>query len=228
MNTRHLIKLMVIGMSVLLLYHSFEFQDLKERRAQLHAQQFDAADYAQDIWINHLPGVFNQAHDAKTLITLFNTDMDTAIKQGNTLGESRSHAYLLQGLGTVVGQDEKGLWLSVADPADRPEILLRTGRFISGNAVRDASGLVDVSAFTETMKFNRVSSEINKIVVKEVITPFLTKALPAGQRLTFIGAAEVAEDATEQTRFGAVIPGTGSSRSYFLLPVVPIRIAIVE
>ena len=223
-----LIKPLFIGLGIFLLYHSVEFQDLRQRRVQVQALQFNAADYARDIWDNHLPGVLDSAYDAQALITLFNTDMAAAVKQGNTLGESRNHAYLMQGLGIVVGKDEKGIWLSITEPADRPEILIRTGRFISGNAVRDASGLVDVSAFTDTMKFNRVGAEINKIVVKEVVTPFLTNVLQAGQRLTFTGAAEVAEDATEQSRFGDLMPGTGSNRTYLMMPVVPIRMSIVE
>ena len=72
------------------------------------------------------------------------------------------------------------------------------------------------------------SAEINKIVVKEVVSSSLINVLHSGQRLAFTGAAEVAEDATEQGRFGDLIPGTGSNGTYLMLPVVPIRISIVE
>ena len=140
MKRSHAIRFILLGLGALLLYFSVEFQDLEQRRAQARIQQFNAADYARDFWDNRLPGILKQGVDAQVLIRLFNTDMPAAIKQGKTLGESRVHAYLIQGQGRVVAQNKKGLMLSVADPEDQPEILIRTGAFVSGNAVRDASG----------------------------------------------------------------------------------------
>lgn len=220
------IRLVWLGVLALLIYHSVEFQNLEEHRAQARARQFNAADYARDLWDNRLPGVFDQAVDAQILLGLFNVDMPAAIKQGRTLGESRTHAYLIKGQGTIVGKHSKGLLLSVADPTDPPEILLRTGSFISGNAVRDASGLVDVSAFTDTMKFNRISFEINKILVQAVIEPFIEQIPQAGQVVTFVGAAEVAEDATEPHAFGDSIDSDAQSGQYHLLQIVPLRLSL--
>jgi len=220
------IRLVWLGVLALLIYHSVEFQNLEEHRAQARAQQFNAADYARDLWDNRLPGGLEQAVDAQILVELFNTDMPAAIKRGRTLGESRVHAYLIKGQGTVFAQNKKGLLLSVADPKDRPEVLLRTGSFISGNAVRDASGLVDVSSFTDTMKFNRISFEINKILVQAVIEPFLGKIPRVGQGVTFTGAAEVAEDATEAHAFGDRLDTDTQSAQYHLLQVVPLRLSL--
>jgi predicted lipoprotein len=160
------------------------------------------------------------------MLRLFNTDMAAAKQQGRTLGESRVRAYLLRGSGVIVSQDSRGVALSVTGPETRPEIMIRTGLFISGNAVRDASGLVDVSAFADTMKFNRVSSEINKIVVAEVIKPFLAQSPAVGQRVSFVGAAEVAEDATEDIAFGEKRQDSSVDDSYHLLQVVPIRLMV--
>lgn len=220
------IRLVWLGVLALLVYHSVEFQNLEEHRAQARAQQFDAADYARDLWDNRLPGILDQAVDAQTLIELFNTDMPTAIEKGRTLGESRVHAYLLEGRGRIVAQSQKGLLLSVTEPEDHPEILLRTAAFISGNAVRDASGLVDVSSFTDTMKFNRISFEINRILVQALITPFLEKTLQVGQVVTFTGAAEVAEDATEDHAFGDRLNTGTPSGQYHLLQMVPLRLSL--
>ena len=219
-------KLILFAVGALFVYHAIDFQNLEEHRAQARAQQFNAADYARDLWDNHLPGVLDQAVDAQVLIRLFNRDMPAAVKLGRTLGESRVHAYLIKGQGRIVGTDVRGLLLSVATPGDHPEILLRTGAFISGNAVRDASGLVDVSAFTDTMKFNRISFEINKILVKAVIEPFLGQKPQAGQVVTFVGAAEVAEDATEAQAFGDSIASVAQSGQYQLLQIVPLRLSL--
>ena len=228
MKRIRVIRLIWLGLGILLIYHSVEFQDLEARRAQARAQQFNAGDYARDLWENRLPGILDQGIDAQALIKLFNTDMQDAIKQGRTLGESRVHAYLTQGQGRVIAQNKKGLLLSVTDHADHPEILLRTGSFISGNAVRDASGLVDVSAFDDTMKFNRISSEINKILVKEVIEPFLAQNPQVGQSVTFTGAAEVAEDATEDHAFGDMLDTATQTGQFHLLQLVPLRLSLDE
>ena len=221
-------RFILLGVGVLLLYHSIEFQNLEEHRAQARALQFNAADYARDLWGNRLPGILDQGIEAQVLIKLFNGDMQAAIKQGRTLGESRVHAYLIRGQGTVLAQNKKGLLLSTTDPVDQPEVLLRTGSFISGNAVRDASGLVDVSAFDDTMKFNRISSEINKILVKAVIEPLLAQTPKMGQSLTFVGAAEVAEDATEAHAFGDMIDTGTQNGQYHLLQVVPLRVSLEQ
>ena len=226
MKRIRVIRFILVGLGLLLLYHSVEFQDLEKKRARAKAQEFDAADYARDLWDNRLPGTLDHGVDAQVLVRLFNTDMHAAIKQGRTLGESRVHAYLLRGQGTVVTQTQKGLLVSIDDPEGRPEIMIRAGSFISGNAVRDACGLVDVSSFTDTMKFNRVSFEINKILVKEVIEPFLKHGPQAGQTITFLGAAEVAEDATEDLAFGAAKDSASPDGQHHLLQVVPLRLRL--
>jgi predicted lipoprotein len=209
------------GLGLLLLCGSFDLQNLEKRRAQTKASQFDAADYARGFWDARLPEILDQSPEARSLVHLFNTNMDAAIQQGQTLGESRVHAYLLQGMGTVVAVDKKGIALKLAESDPGALVRILTGLFISGNAIRDASGLVDVSAFSDTMKFNRISSEINKIVVTEVIKPFLAESPEPGQRVRFIGAAELAEDATEETPFGR----KDKDGKAHLLSIVPIRLA---
>jgi len=226
MKRRHLFYIVVLGVLVLLVGSSVEFGSLEQKRAEDRAKRFDAAQYARDFWENRLPGVLETAQDAEELIGLFNADMNAAIRKGRTLGHSRVHAYLLKGEGTIVSVDKDGLRVSVTVPEDPPEILLCTGAYISGNAVRDASGLVDVSAFSDTMKFNKISFEINKIVVQEVIEPFHDTGPQAGRTIAFVGAAEVAEDATEEVPFGGREGRSESGPAYHVLKVVPVRLAL--
>ena len=78
------------------------------------------------------------------------------------------------------------------------------------------------------MKFNRISAEINRIVVQEVIASFLERTPQAGMSVRFVVAAEVAEDETEKAPFG----GRGSSVPMDrkvpgnFLSVVPIRLEV--
>jgi predicted lipoprotein len=211
---------------LLLLGGSMEFSSLETRRAEQRAQRFDPSRYARHFWDQELGTVLETALDAERTIGLFNRDMKTAIGKGRTLGQSRVHAYLLAGQGRIVALDRHGLCVNVTGSDDTPEVLICTGSYISGNAVRDASGLVDVSAFSDTMKFNRISSEINKIVVQEVIKPFLEQGPEVGMVVRFVGAAEVAEEATQSVPFGGRLGDGAPAPACHLLKVVPIRLAL--
>lgn len=220
--------LYLIGLVALILVvgGSLEVRPLDEKRAEELTARFSPAEYARDFWENRLPSVLDEALAADELIRLFNTDMKAAVAQGRTLGRSRTHAYLLEGSGRIVAVDKDGLLVSVLPDDPPPEVLICTGVYISGNAVRDASGLVDVSAFSDTMKFNRISAEINRIVVQDVIAPFLEKRPQVGMSVRFVGAAEVAEDAAEKTPFGGREQREGTEGPWHLLKVVPIRLEV--
>jgi len=224
MKRKNIFYIVSLAALMLLLGSSVEIRSLEAKRAEDRAEQFDPAQYARDFWDQRLDSVFAAALDIVPLMDLFNNDMEAAVSKGTTLGQSRVHAYLLKGKGRIVSLGKDGLRVSVANPESSPEILISTGLYVSGNAVRDASGLVDVSTFSDTMKFNRISSEINKIVVQEIIKPFQDKRPAVGKTVQFVGAAEVAEDATEEIPFGGHRPGDASTPAYHLLKVVPIRL----
>jgi len=197
-----------------LVYYSVYFENLEDIKEQRRKETFSAAEYARDFWDNQLFSVLDKAVDVQKLIELFNTDMNEAIKKyGKAPGVSRVFAYLIKGNGTILTIAEDFLEVSIREPQTNPDIKITTGLYIPGNAVRDASGLVDVSDFSDTMKFNEISSEINKIVVKEVIRPFLDKKPQAGNTIRFFGATQVSQDAT-------------GAKEYQLVDVVPIRLEL--
>jgi len=224
MKRKYVFYTVVLGALLLLLGRSVEFRSLEAKRAEERAERFDPAQYARDFWDQRLDSVLETALSAEQLISLFNEDMETAVSKGRTLGQSRVHAYLLKGEGRIVSLSKDGLAVSVAGSEPNPEILICGGSHVSGNAVRDASGLIDVSDFSDTMKFNKISFEINKIVVQEVIKPFWAKGPQAGMTVGFVGVAEVAEEATEETPFGSRQERSESTSAYHLLKVVPIRL----
>jgi predicted lipoprotein len=223
MKRKHLVYLIGSAVLALVVGRSLEFRRLDEKRAEERAARFSPAEYARDFWDHRLSGALDQPQAADELIRLFNTDMKAAVARGRTLGQSRVHAYLLAGSGRIVAVQKEGLLVSVLPEDPNPQVLLCIGGYIAGNAVRDASGLIDVSTFSDTMKFNRISAEINRIVVQEVITPFLGRTPQVGMGVRFVGAAEVAEDATEKLPFGG---RDGAEDSWHLLKVVPIRLAV--
>ena len=184
---------------VFLLSQSVYFEGLKAVIEQRRREAFNAAEYAGDLWLNQLPSVLDEAVDVQELIELFNTNMGQAIERyGKTPGVSRVYAYLLKGEGTILSIDTDGLKVSVKEPQTNPDVVIATGSYIPGNAVRDASGLIDVSKFSDTMKFNEIGSEINKIIVRDVIRPLPDKKPAVGGTIKFFGATQVAQDAAEE------------------------------
>ena len=208
----------------LLVYHSIYFENLEDIKEQQRKETFNAAEYARDFWDNQLFSVLDKAVDVKELIELFNTNMNEAIRRyGKAPGVSRTYAYLIRGNGTILTIGQDFLEVSIREPQTNPDIKISSGSYIPGNAVRDASGLIDVSKFSDTMKFNEISGEINKIVVKEVIRPFLDKKPKVGKTISFFGATQVAQDATDENLFGQLVNGAAEAKEFQLVRIVPIR-----
>lgn len=199
---------------VFLGYFSISFENLDDVKEQRRRATFNAAQYARDFWDDQLFRVLDQAVDVNELIELFNSNMSEAIERyGKAPGVSRNYAYLIKGRGQILSIGDDFLEVSTREPQTHPDTKILTGFYIPGNAVRDASGLVDVSTFSDTMKFNEISGEINKIVVKEVIQPFLDKKPQTGNTISFLGATQVTQDATEE-------------KELELVEVVPIRLEL--
>ena len=216
-----------VAIVAFLLYSGVYFEDLEKVRLLRQQKAFDPVRYARDFWDNQLIGVLDRAVDVEELIELFNTNMAEAVKRyGKTPGVSRVYAYLVTGEGKIVAVGEDGLQVSVGEPLDNPDVFVATGLYIPGNAVRDASGLVDVSKFSDTMKFNEISGEINKIVVKEVIKPFMGEGPGVGMKVKFYGATQVAQDATEEHLFGELLDNAGDEKEFQLVTIVPIKLEL--
>ena len=64
---------------------------------------------------------------------------------------------------------------------------------VVGNAVRDSTGLIDVSQFANSQDFNNLSADLNRRVETLVIAP-ARERLQVGARVAFVGCARVSDD----------------------------------
>jgi len=185
--------LLILG---LLLSRSCYFERLDKAKEQVQAGSFDPAVYARDFWDKKLMKNLDRAVDVQALLELLHTDISQAREQyGRTLGISDVCCFLLSGQGEVVSMTEDGVFVSIESPESDPDIMIATS-LIFGNAVRDASGLVDPDEFPNSRDFNSISEQINKIVTTHVIPPFLKKVEKA-TTIRFVGAAQVSQDEPE-------------------------------
>jgi predicted lipoprotein len=186
---KYILGLLALGFMI---YHSIYFESLEKVRHKEISTQFNAKAFATDFWESKLLKHLNNAVDVVILLELFSTNMPEAVNRyAHTLGVSSQHAYLIKGQGIIKSINSKGLLLSLT-AAPNHQLFIATSE-IFGNAVRDASGLLDVSDFPSTMEFNTISVEINQIVLSQVV-PIILDQAREGQIVEFIGAAEVNED----------------------------------
>ena len=178
---------------ILLLYNSFYFQNLKEKQANEAQKNFDAEQYTRTFW-DELSRKIDKAANAKQFLTLFHQDSKKAIEKYSTKAKhmASTHFFLLRGEGRIVSTTEEGVLICLNEGGVDSEILIVT-ELIFGAAVRNASGLVDSDDFPDSMDYNKVSEEINNIVMTQVTPAFKDKA-KEGSIVRFVGAAEVFED----------------------------------
>jgi predicted lipoprotein len=184
--TKFLILLTIFAFIILI---SIRIQLLDKVKNDSQANAFNPKDYAQEFWTESLPKVLDDVVDFSQLLDLLENDKQTALeKYGKTVGIGAQHYFLVKGEGRIEEVlDDHVLALLTAD--SKTQISVLTDNLFS-NAIRDASGLVNVSDFPNTMEFNTISAEINKLAKGNAIEPVRAQFLKDAV-FTFIGAFEL-------------------------------------
>jgi predicted lipoprotein len=186
-------KIIKYSFSILLLiivaYNSVYFKKLDEVKAAA-SNGFDAAKYARSFYNNKLLPNLNKAVELNTLIQLLKTTpQQTFEAYSHALDIGNTRYFLVKGEGSISAVNEDAISVAVKNDSSKREITIAT-EFIYGNAIRDASGLMNLNDFSSIMDFNNVSEEVNKIIRKEVVPPFRSK-VKEGNLIQFAGAIEL-------------------------------------
>jgi len=184
---RRLLAVLVLG-AVLWLFPPFHIIRLKSRPVERPAT-FDPAAFAADFWQSTLPPACGRAPQLADLLQLLNRDPGAARKRfGHSPGLGSTTLFLVQGSGRVNAVDEKEIGVELT-PVANVKLALVTG-LIFGNAVRDGTGLLDPSAFSNSQQFNDISTELNRLVETKVL-PDLRQHAAAGKEIRFAGCFEL-------------------------------------
>ena len=174
-------------------YNSVYFKNLDEVKASKAVKDFDAGKYAQTFWDSQLMPALSTATDLDHLISMLSNDNEkTFDTYSHALGIGNLRYFLVSGKGTVMSVEPDFVTVSLDANV---KITLAT-EFIFGNAVRDASGLININEFVNTMDFNNVSAEINKIIREKVLPPF-KNSVKNGDEIKFTGAIELNKEHPE-------------------------------
>ncbi|MGV3600414.1 MAG: DUF2291 domain-containing protein [Dyadobacter fermentans] len=183
---RYLLYLAVVA---LLAYNSVYIKKLDEVKAG--AATFNAAGYALDFWDKKLTPGLSKAVELGALTSQLKTEKDKAFEQhSHALGIGNIRYFLVKGEGVVADVSENEVSVKLAGASESTANVRIATEYIFGNAVRDASGAIDINAFTNSMDFNNVSAEINKLIREKVVPPFKSK-VKKGDRIAFHGAIEL-------------------------------------
>ena len=114
---------------------------------------------------------------------------DAFLKYTNAMGIGNYRYAFVKAEGTVTDLSEDDITLQIKIDDSLITAKLAT-EFIYGNAIRDASGLVDVKDFPNTMDLNNISEELNKMVRKTVL-PSFKQSVKKGDKIIVTGAIEI-------------------------------------
>ena len=107
----------------------------------------------------------------------------------HALGIGNLRYFLVSGKGIVAVVNDDDMVVTLRDDTTTFVRTIAT-EFIFGNAVRDATGLININEFKNTMDFNNVSAELNRII-REKVLPQFKPVIKKGDAITFTGAIEM-------------------------------------
>lgn len=152
------------------------------------ASTLDITTFVETLWTKRLPEAASQAASVDDVLAMAATDVNGARKKyGREVGLGGPTFLFLRGRGKIesVSEDE---CLVIIDGLAQP-VVLEIGILVS-NAIRDATGLVNVGDFPNSQDFNQLSTELNGRCESEVIGPVRAQ-LVVGASVEFVGCGEV-------------------------------------
>jgi predicted lipoprotein len=170
-------------------YHSVYFKKLDAYKAGA-TKTFDPVKYAKNYFDQKLLPNLDKAIELNQLTAELQKDKEkTFDRYSHALGIGNIRFFMVKGQGVVSAIGPNDVTLETKTDTTTRSLTIAT-EFVFGNAIRDASGMIDINEFENTMDFNNVSAEVNKIVRNQVLPPF-KKTVKHGDVVQFTGAIEL-------------------------------------
>lgn len=165
---------------------------LRSAKETKEIRRFDPKEFVERLWTERLFKASDQAIDAGLLLSAIKNDKLAARQQyGRQVGLGSTYYYFLKGKGRVVAVKPEAISLAISDSGAKTDLILAVAN-ISGNAVRDATGLVSVDDFPNSQEFNQIAAELNRRIETGVLAG-LSQKLRVGTTIEFVGCAEMSD-----------------------------------
>ena len=192
---RWLIAIVVIA-GVFWRFPLFHVVPLKQATAEKVAATFNPTQFAETFWTNQLLASLDKTVKADGLLSEIHADAAAAKKKfSRSVGLSEGCFYFVSGSGRILSVSDDEVLIAVSENSTSPEISLQTG-LIFGNTLRDGTGLLNASDYPNSQDFNDISAALNHIVETRV-QPKLREQAKVGGKISFVGCAEVADEASD-------------------------------
>lgn len=178
----------ILGLLIVLTlgYNSVYFKKLSVVKAATK-ENFDFKAYADSIYYKGI--LKSKKITLSDLTSLMQSNPETTFeKYGNRLGIGNSAYFMIQSTGKIIAIKD-GLY-TIAD--EKNGIVYIDTKYIFGNAIRDASGLVKLTDFKTNAQFNKVSESLNDIIRNDVIPKEISK-VKLGDSISFSGAIKLSK-----------------------------------
>lgn len=154
------------------------------------AANFDALSFSNKLWNDKLPAKLDSAIEINAFIQAIEMDREAAFyKYSNAMAIGNYRYSLIKVTGNVTRINENDIDISLNHADSLLKIKLAT-EYVYGNAIRDASGLLDIKEIPKSEDLNNISEALNKIVRKSVL-PAFKKEVKVGQMVEIVGAVEI-------------------------------------
>ena len=107
-------------------------------------------------------------------------------QHGKSVGITSTYCFLVKGIARYLQPGSVEIPIDVKDSYAEYNLKIK---YIFGNTARDAIGYFDINDFENTMDFNAIASELNKIILNREIAKL--DSLSPGETIKFIGAVEI-------------------------------------
>jgi predicted lipoprotein len=153
---------------------------------------FNAGDYVASIWdTDVLPTMENNAVEINQLLSEIDADQNAAIAAHGKRTSTGPHSFMVRGEAKVL-QINRESRVGVAEldlaPYDgSADVYMAIGPVLRGNALRDAVGFIQFSAFTNQVEFAQVSDAMKTRVDQLLLATIDIDGL-VDQEIGFLGA----------------------------------------
>lgn len=177
--------ILVLGLT--LAYNSVYFKKLSEIKNQ-KTNTYDFNTYADSLYYK---GILTQtkALTLGSLTSAIENNKEKAFEAyGNRLGIGNSAFFMVQSKGNITSIEDGVIKVNTSENG----IVSVDTKYIFGNAIRDASGLVKLTDFKTSADFNKVSEALNTII-REKALPLTVQKLKVGDDISVTGALKLSK-----------------------------------
>ena len=188
--------LIVLSVGVCRLFPLFKIVSLEQVAKEKEAATFSPTTFAEKFWSEQVLKSLDKAVKAEVLLPAIHAKPGEARTQfSRSIGVSASYTYFISGKGRVLAVNDDEIALAVTEGTTNAEVSLQVGLLFS-NAVRDGTGLLNVSNYPNSQDFNAISEALNRII-EERVQPRLRELAKVGAVVRFVGCAEVNDETTD-------------------------------